>query len=61
MSDVPVDIGTKLWTTSLENPTWQTDVDKKCTTVIWCNISQTQYFMSKTYSYNILAYINVYE
>ena len=33
VSDVPVDIGTKLSTTSLENPMWHTDVDKHYTTV----------------------------
>ena len=43
LSDVPVDIGTKLSTTSLENPMQNTDVDKQYTTVISCNISQTQY------------------
>ena len=33
VSDVPVDIGTKLSTTSLENPMLHTDVDKQYTTV----------------------------
>ena len=47
VSDVPVDIGTKLSTTSLENPTWHTDVDKQYTTAISCNISQTQYLCQK--------------
>ena len=47
VSDVPVDIGTKLSTTSLENPTWHTDVDKQYTSVISCNISQTQYLCQK--------------
>ena len=45
--DVPTDIGTKLSTTSLENPTWHTDVNKQYTGVISCNISQTQYLCQK--------------
>ena len=48
VSDVPVDTATKLSTTSLENPTWHTDVDKQYTSMISCNISQTQYLCSKT-------------
>ena len=47
VSDVPFDIGTKLSTTSLENPTWHMDVDKQYTTAISCNISQTQYLCQK--------------
>ena len=37
--DEPVDVGRKLPRTSLENPTWHTDVDKQYTTAISCNIS----------------------
>ena len=37
--DVPIDVGRKLSRTSLENPTWYTDVDKQYTTPISCNIS----------------------
>ena len=47
VSDLPVDIGTKLLTTSLENPNWHTGMDKQHTTVISCNISQTQYLCQK--------------
>ena len=47
VSDVPVDTATKLSTTSLENPTWHTDVDKQYTSTISCNISQTQYLCQK--------------
>ena len=47
VSDLPVDIGMKLSTTSLENPNWHTDMDKQYTTVISCNISQTQYLCQK--------------
>ena len=47
VSDLSVDIGIKLSTTSLENPTWHTDIDKQYTTVISCNISQTQYLCQK--------------
>ena len=47
VSDLPVDIGTKLSTTSLENPNWHTDMDKQYTTAISCNISQTQYLCQK--------------
>ena len=47
VSDVPIDIGTKLSTTSLENPTWHTDVDKQYTSAISCNIFQTQYECQK--------------
>ena len=46
VSDLPVDIGTKL-STSLENATWHTDVDKQYTTAISCNIYQTQYLCQK--------------
>ena len=42
VSDVPLDIARKLSTTSFENPTWHTDVDKQYTSTILCNISQTQ-------------------
>ena len=47
VSDVPVDIATKLSTTSLENPMLHTDVDKQYTTATSCNISQTQYICQK--------------
>ena len=47
VSDLPVDIGMKLLTTSLENPNWHTDMDKQHTTAISCNISQTQYLCQK--------------
>ena len=47
VSDVPVDIGTKLSITSLENPTWHTDVDKQYTSAMSCNISQSQYLCQK--------------
>ena len=47
VSDVLVNIGTKLSATSLENPMWHTDVDKQYTTAISCNISQTQYLCKK--------------
>ena len=47
VSDVPIDIGTKLSTTALENPTWHIDVDKQYTSSISCNISQTQYLCQK--------------
>ena len=45
--DVPVDIGRKLSRTSLENPTWHTDVDKQYTTAISYNTSETQYVCQK--------------
>ena len=47
VSDLPLDIGMKLSTTSLENPNWHTDMVKRYTTVISCNISQTQYLCQK--------------
>ena len=47
VSDLPIDIGTKLLITSLENLNWHTDMDKQCTSVISCNISQTQYLCQK--------------
>ena len=58
--DLPADVGRKLSSTSLQNPTWHTDVD---------NSTQLQYHGTylklntymKNYSYNILAYINIYE
>ena len=34
VSDVPTEIARKLSTTSFENPTWYTDVDKQHTTPI---------------------------
>ena len=45
--DAHVDIGRKLSRTSLENPTWHTNVDKQCTTAISCNILNL-ILMSKT-------------
>ena len=47
VSDVPIDIGTKLSATLLENPSWHIDVDKQYTSAISCNISQTQYLSQK--------------
>ena len=41
VSDVPADIARKFSTTSFENPTWHTDVDKQHT-AISCNISHFQ-------------------
>ena len=58
--DVPVDIGRKLSRTSLEI---------LLGTQMWINSIQLQYHVTylklntyvKNYSYNILAYINIYE
>ena len=47
-SELHVDIGTTLLTTSLENPKWHTDMDKQYTTAISCNISLNSILMSKT-------------
>ena len=47
VSDLPLDIGMKLLTTSLENLSWHPDMDKQCTTAISCNISQSQYLCQK--------------
>ena len=47
VSDVPIGIKPKLLTTSLEDPTWHTNVDKQYTSVKSYNISQTQYLCQK--------------
>ena len=47
VSDGPAEIARKLSTTSFENPTWHTDVDKQHTSAISCNISLTQCLLQK--------------
>ena len=61
VSDVPIDLGTKLSSTLLENLTWHTDVDKQYTSAISCNISQTQHLCQKTTVITHLTYISIYE
>ena len=56
VSDLPVDIEMKLWTTLLENPSWHTDMDKQNTTAISCNISHTQYLCQKLQLYDTSIY-----
>ena len=62
VSDLPVDIGTKLLTTSLENHNWYTDMGKQYTAAISCNISQIQYLFQKLQlqDTNIYKYISIH-
>ena len=59
VSDVPVDTATKLSTASLENPTWHTYVNKLYTSMISCNISQTQYSCQKLQLYHNNIYKSI--